>query len=300
MKSVKRVLILVNRKAGLFWSFNSMREAIDRHWESTGLDIKYQFCQNAEDGSIKTQRALDQHIDTILVAGGDGTVNTVGKVVAGTEVSIGVIPSGSGNGFARHFGIPLAVDQAVRSLASAEVKRIDVGVMNDIPFFITCSMAWDASLVRSFEKSQVRGIFPYVFAGVNEFFQYQPQPFYVTLDGDRKRTFKNPMVFTVANLTQFGGGAKIAPQARPDDGKLELVAALRQDIPRLIGNIGRLFNGSVNSIPEVISDRFTEMRVERQKPGPVQIDGELIEAEKDILIKVRPNALKVLVPKGRE
>ncbi len=298
MKPVKKILVLVNRKAGLSWSFDSMRKAVDRYWENEGHDVKYQFCHSARDGLAKVQRALDQNIDTILVAGGDGTVNTVGKVLAGTEAAVGVIPSGSGNGFARHFGIPLAVDRAVQALSNAELQRIDVGLMNDKPFFVTCSMAWDASLVRSFERSQVRGIFPYIFAGVHEFFQYEPQPFYVTLDGDTNRTFQDPMVFTVANLTQFGGGAKIAPQAQPDDGKLELVVALRQDAPRLIGNIGRLFNGSVNAIPEVISERFAQMHVERKKPGPVQIDGELINAEKDIEIKVRPQALKVLVPKA--
>jgi diacylglycerol kinase family enzyme len=157
-------------------------------------------------------------------------------------------------------------------------------------------MAWDASLVRSFDKSGVRGIFPYIFAGVNEFFQYHPQPFHATMDGVRTRTFQNPMVFTVANLTQFGGGAKIAPQAQPDDGQLELVVALRQDVPKLVGNIGRLFNGSLNSIPEVISERFKEMKVERERPSPVQLDGDLAEAGTDIEIRVQPKALNVLVP----
>ena len=297
----RRVLMLVNKKAGLLWSFHSMRRAMDKWWDIPGTELSYQFCQSRDDGLEKARRAVEDGVDCILAVGGDGTVNTIGSLLVGTEVSLGVIPAGSGNGFARHFEIPLVPEKAVRALAASVVKRIDVGVVDSRPFFVTCSMAWDASVVRSFERSAFRGIIPYIFAGVNEFFEYDPQEVDVDIDsGRRSLHIPDPLVFTVANLTQYGGGAKIAPHARADDGFLELVVARRQDIAVLLANVGRFFDGTIHKIPKVVSLRFKTLKVKRAKGAPIQIDGELVDAPDEVDVRIMPAALKVLVPKKQE
>jgi diacylglycerol kinase family enzyme len=226
-------------------------------------------------------------------------VNTVGSVLVGSGVALGVIPTGSGNGFARHFEIPLSPEKAAQALFLARRQAIDVGTANGRPFFVTCSMAWDAALVRKFEQSPVRGVFPYVFAAAHEFFEYSPQPFKVVLDGDDEVEFVNPLVFTAANLTQFGGGARIAPRACPDDGFLELVVIARQDAPRAFANILRLFDGTVDSVPGVVTKRFERMVVHRESAGAIQMDGELVESGGDVIVQVLPRALTVLVPTVR-
>jgi len=298
MSDQRRVHVLVNPKSGFRWSFTAVRRAFDRFWEAEEVDLVYQFCQNVEDGRDKARRAVEAGSDIVAVVGGDGTVNTIGRELVGSEASLAIVPVGSGNGFARHFGIPLWPERAVAALAGASVKRIDVGVVNDRPFLVTCSMAWDAAVVRSFEKMPVRGIIPYVFAGVQELFGYVPQRMDVVLDGSEKLHFPDPFFFTIANLTQYGGGARIAPGARPDDGQLELVVALRSDGPKLLVNIGRLFDGSINRIPEVVSKKFKTLHVTRPEPAPIQMDGELVEAPSEIRVEVMPAALKVLVPKS--
>jgi diacylglycerol kinase (ATP) len=280
------------------WSFDQMRRAMDRSWDVPGTDLHYQFCQSAADGMDKARRAVDEGVDCILVVGGDGTVSTVGRALVGTEVTLGMIPAGSGNGFARHFGIPLAPAKAAAELARAEIQRIDVGMVGETPFLVTCSMAWDASVAKAFAKSPVRGILPYIFAGVQELFEYDPQDIAAVLDGEEELTFAAPIVFTIANLSQYGGGAQIAPHARADDGCLELVVALRQDIPKLVANLGRLFNGSINKLPEILSHRFRSMTVKRRRASAIQIDGELVEAPVELAVRVIPRALKVLVPEG--
>ena len=292
----KRVLVLVNPKSGLTSTFNTMRRAIDQHWDRPGTEVHYQFTQSKDDGIAKTRRAVAAGVELVLVSGGDGTVNTIGRGLVGTDVTLGVIPSGSGNGFARHFGIPLATDRAVAALATGTARRIDVGVVDDKPFFVTCSMAWDASLVRSFERSPLRGIVPYVFAAVDEFFHYEAQDFFVQVDTEEEVALARPMVFTVANLTQFGGGAIIAPSAQHDDGLLELVVALRQDVPILLANLVRLFDHSLDRVPEVLTKRFRTLLVRREIPTAIQVDGELVPAGKEVRVSVRPAALSVLVP----
>jgi len=295
-RALRRVLTLVNTRSGLPWSFSAFRAEMDRTWDVDGVELCYQFCRSVQDGIEKARRAVERGVDTILVAGGDGTVSTVGRVLVGTEVLLGVIPAGSGNGFARHFGIPLSPARAARALASAVPVSIDVGIVNDLPFLVTCSMAWDAAVARSFQKMPVRGILPYVFAGVQEFLGYRAQRVDIVIDEQEKLAFEDPLVLTVANLTQYGGGARIAPQARPDDGLLELVVALRQDIPKLVANVGRLFNGTVDKIPEVIMRRFRTLEVARREPAPIQVDGELIDAPAVVRVRVMPAALRVLAP----
>lgn len=292
----KRVWILVNPRSGLRWSFDRMRRAVDRVWDVPGNEVCYQFCQSVEDGVAKAQRAVERGVDIVLVVGGDGTVNTIGRAFIGTDVALGIVPVGSGNGFARHFEIPLLPEHAVEALADATVTSIDVGVVGTRPFLVTCSMAWEAAIAETFAKSPVRGFLPYIFAGMQELLDYVPQDFTVILDGAREVTFRKPMLFTVANLSQYGGGAKIAPDARADDGHLELVVALRQDIARLIGNIGRLFNGSLSRLPQVKTHRFRTLTVRRATPAPIQVDGELQDAPTEVEIHVHPASLKVLVP----
>lgn len=292
----RRIRVIVNPKSGLRWSFDAMRRGLDKAWDISGNDLVYQFCQSGQDGYIKALRAIEEGVDTILVAGGDGTINTVGKALIGTEAALGVIPAGSGNGFARHFGIPLDPAKAVEALARSHVKKIDVGVVNDRPFFVTCSMAWDASIAKGFAGSRIRGVLPYIFAGVNEFLEYVPQNIDAEIDSGEVIHFRDALVFTIANMTQFGGGAKIAPHAQPDDGFLELVSALHQDVPKLFSNLGKLFDGSLDELPEVITRKFKELVVRRQKASPIQVDGELVDAPEQIYVRVIPSALNVIVP----
>ena len=293
---LRKVLVLINPKSGLPRTFSTMRQAFDRYWERDDLELSYQFTQSKEDGIAKAQRAVDRGVDTLIVSGGDGTVSTISRVLVGTDTVLGVIPSGSGNGFARHFGIPLSAPKAVEALAQATVKPIDVGVVNGMPFFVTCSMAWDAAIVRSFDKSPLRGIIPYVFAGVQEFFDYRPQDMSVELADGETLDFHLPVLFTIANLTQYGGGAMIAPHAKEDDGKLELVVGLQRDFALILANLPRLFDGSINRFPRIISRSSEAMTIRRVNPVPIQVDGEVVEAPEVIEVSVKPGALKVLVP----
>jgi diacylglycerol kinase (ATP) len=293
---LRKVLVLVNPKSGVLNRWNGLQRTVERCWDVGDIDLKYQFSKDVADGQEKARRAVRDGVDTVLVAGGDGTVSSVGQMLIGTDVVLGVIPTGSGNGFARHFGIPLSEEKAVEALAKASVLAIDVGFINEMPFLVTSSMAWDASLVRHFERMPVRGILPYVMAGVHEWFEYRAQSITIEMDDGETFTLTDPLVVTVANLTQYGGGARIAPSARADDERLELVTAVRRDAPKLLANIGRLFDGTINQIPELQSRRFRSLTMRRPCATPIQIDGELVEAPEVVKIRVQARGLKVLVP----
>lgn len=293
---MKKVLVIVNPKSGFGASLGSLASAIEKAWASADVSISYQISQSVQDGQRKVQEAIEGGVHTILVAGGDGMINSIGSQLIGTDVALGVLPTGSGNGFARHFGIPLHPEKAAPVLVKAKPRKIDVGFANGAPFFVTCSMAADGSLVKTFEKMPVRGVLPYVFAAVYEFSSYKPAPFEVQIDDQPVEVFKNPLVFTVANLTQYGGGARIAPNAREDDGQLELVVIQQSGAPAAIAGLGRLFDGTINRISGVEARKFKKLLVKRKAPAPIQLDGELVDAPAEVTVEVHPQALTVLIP----
>ena len=290
---------MINPRSGFSIPIRTICKAIMRYWEDTNKDVTYQFCNSVEDGIEKAGRAVSEGVDIILAAGGDGTVNSIARALINTEVALGVIPTGSGNGFARHFDIPLNIEQAVKVLSEADTRKIDVAMLNNrVPFVVTCSMAWDASIASAFEKSAFRGIIPYIFAGLNEFFVYQPQDMTVEIDSREKHVFHSPMVFTIANLTQYGAGVRIAPLAREDDGLLELVVVQRKDIPRVLPALPFIFQRIPRALPGITTISFKHLKVIRKHPTPIQIDGEPYQAGLNVEITVKRSALTVLVPRA--
>ena len=294
--SLRRVRVLVNPKSGLGFSFDSFWGIVEEQFGPFGADVSYQFSRDVADGRRKAEGAVRDGVDALIVVGGDGMVNSIGSALVGTPVALGVVPTGSGNGFARHFGIPLDLPGAVQALARSRRRAIDVGAANGRPFFVTCSLAWDAAIVRGFEAFPFRGIVPYVFAAASELIAYEPQPFEVALDGEPAQVFADPVIFTLANLTQYGGGLQIAPQARSDDGQMEMVVVLRQDLPLVLVNVARLFNGTLDRLPQVLTRRFRTLTVRRRRATPIQLDGELVEAGAAVEIRLLPQTLSVLVP----
>ncbi len=292
---MKQVLVLINPKSGTGSSHRYI-SAIEKVWDTPARDLSFQFSQSAEDGSEKVRRAIERGTDTILVVGGDGMVNSIGCELVGTNVRLGVIPGGSGNGFARHFNIPLAPDKAAKALLDGRTQRIDVGKANDRFFFVTCSMAWDGALVKGFEKLGFRGgLAPYILAGAQQLLEYKAQPFHAEVDGE-KIEFKHPLIFTVANLSQFGSDVLVAPDAKADSGNLELIAIEKNDMPMVLSQIHRFIEKTFHLHPLVTNRRFKTMTVQRESASPIQIDGELMKAETHVHIEVLPSALDIIIP----
>lgn len=292
---MKQILVLINPRSGVSGPYRYIT-AIEKVWDTPEHDVSFQFSQSAQDGADKVRRAIDRGADTVLVVGGDGMVNTIGSVLVHTPVRLGVMPAGSGNGFARHFKIPLHPNDAATALFNGYTTSIDVGKVNNRLFFVTCSMAWDGALVETFEKYPFRGLVPYVLAGAQQLLEYRAQPFHVDIDGEQL-TLKHPLIFTVANLSQFGSEVFVAPDAKADSGDLELVAIEKSDIPLVLSQVHRFIEKTFLRHPLVLNRHFKKMTVRRENDSPIQIDGEVFEGGTQIEVEVLPSALNVIVPK---
>ncbi|MFT5124921.1 MAG: diacylglycerol kinase (ATP) [Kiritimatiellia bacterium] len=294
--SFRKIRVIINPNSGLGWSVPELIEAFVDHWDALDVDLAFQISQSPADGKRKVERAIRDRVDCVFAVGGDGVVNSLGSVLAGTSTVLGVIPTGSGNGFARHFNIPLDPVQAVERLRSGQVKAIDVGRVNGHFFCVTCSLGWDAQVVRSFEKSPIRGVLPYIFAGAIELLDYKPVRFRFVIDHGPEMIFDRPIIFTVANLSQYGGGARIAPMACADDGQMELVAVSSHHWQKVVPMMHQLFAGNLSSIPEVHVHQFRHLKVIREAASPIQVDGELVEEVAEVEIDVTPASMNVLIP----
>ncbi len=291
---MKQVLVLINPKSGAGSPYRYI-SAIEKVWDTPEHDVSFQFSQSAADGAAKARRAIERGTDTVLVVGGDGMVNTIGSVLVNTPARLGVVPAGSGNGFARHFKIPLQPEAAAQALLEGRTAAIDVGSVNKRLFFVTCSMAWDGALVETFEKFPFRGIVPYVLAGATQLLEYKAQPFLVEIDGEELQ-FKHPLIFTVANLSQFGSDVLVAPDAQADSGYLELVAIERHSMPLVLSQVHRFIEKTFHHHPLVTNRHFKRMTVKREIDSPIQIDGEIFEGGTAVEVEVLPSALNVIIP----
>ncbi len=238
--------------------------------------------------------AIEDGFERIVSVGGDGTMNEVASALVNTGVPLGLVPLGSGNGLARNLGLPLEFDRAVEVALTGGVRTIDSGRVNGHAFFNVMGAGYDAELGRRFNDSKRRGFLTYLGLGVSVFVSYRMQRYKIGTEGP-------PVVFdafllSVANSTQYGNGAHIAPGARLDDGRLDLVAVTTANPIHVPGLLTRLFSGKMDRSSHVVTISSHRFEILRDLPGPVHTDGEIHEMDTKLEVEVLPMSLNVTVP----
>lgn len=172
--------------------------------------------------AIELARAAAQAGCRIVVAvGGDGTVNEVGQGLLGQPgTALGIVPRGSGNGLARHLGVPLRLPAALRRLRQPTFSRMDVGTINGRPFFCTAGLGFDAHVSQHFALAGSRGLSTYLRVTIREYGHFRPVPVQVETNGQTLAT--DCYVLAFANASQYGNDVYIAPQANLQDGLLDM------------------------------------------------------------------------------
>lgn len=242
--------------------------------------------------------ARDAGFDAVFACGGDGTINEVAGPLVGSSTALGVVPMGSGNGFALSLGLPMDVVGAVSLVRSWKTRPIDVGEVCGRYFFSTAGLGFDALLSMRYNTGSVssrrRGLLPYVPLALKEYLFYRPETVVVKVGNER--TPMRPFLFTVANTPRYGGGAVIAPGALPDDGFLD-VAVLGPLGP--VGALGtglRLLSGNIDKSRRYSTFRVQSLEVLRKVSTLVHADGEPFEWGGSVPFSVHPKSLKVLIP----
>lgn len=233
--------------------------------------------------------------NAVVAVGGDGTVNEVASGLRGTNTALGVIPIGSGNGFARHMGTPLRTTNAIEAINNMTPVRCDYGLANDHPFFATCGTGFDASISEEFQKAGTRGFRTYFEKIVKNIFTYEPE--YYKLKGEGIDIEGKAFLVTVANCSQWGASAVIAPKASIQDGKLDVVFCSPFPLILAPGLALGLFTKTIDQGIHVTSLKTKEVTLFRDNAGPFHIDGDPVEMGTEIHIRVVEDGLWVLAPK---
>lgn len=249
-------------------------------------------------GTQLAREAVHAGFDRIVAVGGDGTMNEVAQALVGTGVPLGLVPCGSGNGLALHLGIPLGPLDALALAGDpgACIKTMDTGLADGHPFFNAMGVGLDAEISLRFNRLTRRGLPSYVRTTLGAFLSHRSTPYTVTDELGSSRPLR-AMIVAVANSDQYGNKAYIAPKARVDDGRLNLVAISPMNPLRLATLVYRLFAGTLDRSRAVTSLLGASFVIERPSPGPLHTDGETHEAGTHITVAVRPASLRILILK---
>jgi len=253
------------------------------------------FSKFRGEGTKLAKGFVDKGFNVVVAVGGDGTVNEIAQSLIHTNCTLGIIPIGSGNGLARHLGIPMNTKKAIEQLNHSEPIYIDYGLVNNKPFFCTCGTGFDAYVSTEFAKGHKRGIMRYLEKIITGYFSYKSQTYHLQGNGIDLKT--KAFVLTFANASQWGNNAYIAPQASVQDGKMDISIMSNFPIIAIPALALQLFTKTINNDLFMTTLRSEEITLMREEPGPFHYDGEPYEEGKEIQIKTVADGLKVLVKK---
>jgi diacylglycerol kinase (ATP) len=267
--------------------------------EKQGVDAEVLVSERAGHTPELAAYALASGVTSVLAWGGDGTLNQVGSVLAFRDTVLGIIPSGSGNGLARELGVPLTPEAAFHVAMTGRERLIDCGELDGHLFFNVAGIGLDARVAHEFAAHGLvrRGFRRYLEITVRELFRYAPEEHAITADGTTVRS--RALMIAIANSRQYGNGALIAPQARLDDGQLDVVVIDNRPTWRALTQVPRVFLGQIARIPGVTMLRGEHVEVTSEQPVIFHVDGEPFVGGTHLKARAHRGALRVRVPGPR-
>ena len=244
------------------------------------------------------KKALDNKANIVVACGGDGTINEVGQSLVKTSILLGIIPLGSGNGFARHFNIPRNINLALDIIFKNFSTIIDVGKINNTFFFSNFGLGIEARFIHEYSKKEIRGLKGYIISFFKTISLYKKQKIEIEFNNVKKIIF--PFLFLVSNTSQQGYNFSITPKAKANDGKLELVYSENHSVLVLFYNLIISLLIKIKSFQLLKYSELNKISITKINNADfcLQIDGEILNInQKKIFLELIPKSLKVIVPK---
>jgi diacylglycerol kinase (ATP) len=291
----RKIIFILNPISGVNKK-SIIEEKIHQLIDKQLFDYEIQYTDHPNHGTEIARNAVEQKFDMVVAVGGDGSVNEVAEGLIGSDVVLGIIPAGSGNGYAMHLGIGRKVEKAINILNNGKVRVLDTGLINQQPFVNLAGIGFDAKIAYLYRNVKRRGFLGYLQTALKESTNLKSHLYSIRIDGKEVLTEKKCFTIVVANAPMYGYGFIIAPKAVPDDGKLEVVVFHNAPAWRIILSLWRFWNHSMHKTS--IADRYvgTEVEVTCHEPSFAHTDGEGFTVEHKQLFTIKPNSIKVVVP----
>lgn len=292
----KKFAVIVNPAAG---KGNSIRELPKLQSIFDNYAIDYDFYLTKEPRhATQITKSIKNNYDALIVFGGDGTINEVVNGLIGSEIPLGIIPHGRGNDFVRSIDIRNNYKKAVRALLDYQVKKIDVGRINDVHFVNGIGVGLDGYINEESQNPGRKGIFSnrlvYIWTLLKAWVKWNSVPLRVEIDG-KLAMEDHAYLVAIGNGRACGGGILLNPDAILDDGKLDVNFV--SDIPKakLLYKFHALLNGKINTIREVNQFIGKKIRIISEQRLPIHYDGEVFNSgNNEIMINTIPRAINVL------
>jgi diacylglycerol kinase (ATP) len=283
----KRPLFILNPNAGII----PARMIISKKLQIRKDELSCFKSLSIHDSGSHIKQSFDKH-DVFVAAGGDGTVRTVASELIGTNKIFGVLPMGSGNGFAKELGFRTNITSLLADIKKSESLNIDVIGINDLLCLNVSGVGLDSFVAHSFDKLRTRGMWSYFLVTMKNFIQLRPV--HITINLADETISDDLFVVTIANTRQFGNNAFIAPEAKPNDGIIDLV--LIRPFPKIFATliIYRLFRGTLKKskyVRYIKTDKPFTLQTEETR---FHIDGEPVQIKGVVTIRLIREALTVL------
>jgi diacylglycerol kinase (ATP) len=240
------------------------------------------------------QAGLRRGVTTFVAWGGDGTVNEVGSALVGSDATLAIVPSGSGNGLARELGVPLEPVGAFQLVFDGRSRVIDAGELDGHLFFNIAGIGLDARVAHRFAQGGLerRGFLRYLQLAAREVASFTPHDYALTADGRDLNV--RPLLIAIANSRQYGNGALIAPEAVLDDGKLDLVVVNDMPAWRVLMHAAKLFAGTIAQVPGVSIRKTSRLEIASDVAVEYHVDGEPHVGGQCVSARIHPRALRVM------
>ncbi len=287
-----RIAFIVNPISGT-QSKEYITKQIEQILNKNRFDKRIYLTEYAGHAAVIAKKCSEEKYDICVAVGGDGTVNEVARSLVHTETALGIIPCGSGNGLARHLCLPMDVKKSIEIIDKAKIESFDYGIVNDLPFFCTCGMGFDAFISLKFAEAGKRGPITYVENVLKEGLKYKPET-YIVEDETGKHHYK-AFLIACANAAQYGNNAYIAPGASMKDGMMDVIIMEPFDMldaPKIAMD---LFAKTLSSNSRIKTFQASHIHIQRSAPGAIHYDGDPIMTDSDIDVEMQPLGIKIVV-----
>lgn len=302
MNTPRRLMIVINPKAGVVANKGAdeiiISEARKLKYKVPGksdvfnhYDIDVRYTEAPGHATQLAREAVENQYYGILACGGDGTVNEVARGVCGSDVAMGMIPLGSGNGLARHLGVPMTVPGAMKVIGEDRIIKADYATANGRPFFCTFGVGFDAEVTEKFNLRPGRGLNNYIRTVMEEYFKYKAETYIIIANG--RRITEKALLVAVCNASQYGNNAYIAPHASIKDGLLDVTVVHHGNFLEDARAAIDVLWGLADQSQSCTTFRAKSLKIIRKSDGAVHFDGEPASLEREINVVCHPGNIRL-------
>lgn len=194
---------------------------LKKYFPADNYIIQVDYTEYKNHATALTKMAIEAKPDCIVACGGDGTINEVASCLIGTDITLGIIPVGSGNGLAANLQIPKKLNEALHVIKTGKTAAIDAGRVNDHYFFSNMGIGIDAMIIKNYEHSGNRTLVSYIKAALAASFEFKPTETEIAFPD--RLIIETPFMLFVSNSNEMGYNMSLTPKASLTDGFLDLV-----------------------------------------------------------------------------